>query len=388
MHVNPTVERTEYPPVTEAANWIEGRVFPSDLPLLNVSQAVPGYATSDDVLEHMAQVLREPTVSKYGHALGLPALREAYAAYLAVNTDHISHNNIAITAGCNQAFHVALTALAKSGDQVLLPTPWYFNHKMSLDMLGIETVPLPCAPEHQLIPNASDAEKLITAKTRAIVLVTPNNPTGQEYPAATIDAFYQLCKSRGITLILDETYRDFRRDTATPVHSVFTDPDWAQTAIHLYSFSKAYALAGYRVGAMTAAEDFLTEVTKVLDCVSICAPQLSQRASLFALQHAQNWKQEKCTEMHQRASAFSDALKHNDHGYQITAMGAYFAYLEHPFDLPARQLARHLSDEANLLALPGEMFGPQQEKHLRVAFANVSIDAMPEIARRLAAFRP
>jgi len=388
MHVNPSVEQTEFPPVTEAANWIEGRVFPSDLPLLNVSQAVPGYATSDDVLEHMAQVLREPTVSKYGHALGLPALREAYAAYLAVDTDHISHNNIAITAGCNQAFHVALTALAKSGDQVLLPTPWYFNHKMSLDMLGIETIPLPCAAENQLIPDASDAEKLITAKTRAIVLVTPNNPTGQEYPAATINAFYQLCKSQGITLILDETYRDFRRDTSTPVHSVFTDPDWAQTAIHLYSFSKAYALAGYRVGAMTAAEDFLTEVTKVLDCVSICAPQLSQRASLFALQHAQTWKQEKCTEMHQRASAFSDALKHNDHGYQITAMGAYFAYLEHPFNLPARQLARYLSDEANLLALPGEMFGPHQEKHLRVAFANVSIDAMPEIASRLAAFRP
>lgn len=388
MHVNPSVERTEFPPVTEAANWIEGRVFPSDLPLINVSQAVPGYATSDNVLEHMAQVLREPAVSKYGHALGFMPLREAYAEYLAVDSNHISDANVAITAGCNQAFHIALTALAKAGDQVLLPTPWYFNHKMSLDMLGVEAVPLPCSTEHQLIPDAAAAEKLITAKTRAIVLITPNNPTGQEYPAATINAFYQLCKARGITLILDETYRDFRQDTSTPVHSVFTDPDWSQTAIHLYSFSKAYALAGYRVGAMTASEDFLTEVTKVLDCVSICAPQLSQRAALFALQYAQNWKQEKCTEMQQRAGAFNAALKHNDHGYQITAMGAYFAYLEHPFNLPARQLARYLSDEANLLALPGEMFGPGQERHLRVAFANVSLDKMPEIARRLAAFQP
>ena len=92
--------------------------------------------------------------------------------------------------------------------------------------------------------------------------------------------------------------------------------------------------------------------------------------------------------MQQRATAFSNALRHNDHGYQITAMGAYFAYLEHPFDLPARQLARYLADEANLLALPGEMFGPQQERHLRVAFANVSLDIMPEIVRRIAAFRP
>ncbi len=388
MHVNPTVEETEFPPVTEAANWIEGRVFPTELPLINVSQAVPGYATSDDVLDHMAQVLREPAVSKYGHALGLPSLREAYAKYLAVDSGHVSNTNIAITAGCNQAFHVALTALAKPGDQVLLPVPWYFNHKMSLDMLGVETVPIPSATDNQLVPDAADAEKLITDKTRAIVLVTPNNPTGQEYPPATIDAFYQLCKARGITLVLDETYRDFRHDTSTPAHSVFNDPDWPQTVIHLYSFSKAYALAGYRVGALTADEGFLTQVTKVLDCVSICAPQLSQRAALFALQHAQVWKQEKCTEMQQRASAFRTALKHNDHGYQITAIGAYFAYLEHPFSLPARQLARYLSDEANLLALPGEMFGPQQEKHLRVAFANVSLDVMPEITRRLAAFRP
>ena len=388
MHVNPSVERTEFPPVTEAANWIAGREFPSDLPLINVSQAVPGYATSDDVLDHMAQVLREPVVSKYGHALGLPPLREAYANYLAKNSKHISDANIAITAGCNQAFHVAMTALAKTGDQVLLPVPWYFNHKMSLDMLGIETVPLACRTEHQLIPEPAEAEKLITGKTRAIVLVTPNNPTGQEYPPDTIDEFYRLCKARGITLVLDETYRDFRQHTTAPVHSVFEDPDWSQTVIHLYSFSKAYALAGYRVGAMTAGEDFLVEITKVLDCVSICAPQLSQRAALFALQHAQDWKHDKCTEMHQRAGAFSDALKHNDHGYQITAMGAYFAYLEHPASLPARQLARYLSDEANLLALPGEMFGPQQEKHLRVAFANVSLEIMPEIARRLAAFRP
>ncbi len=392
MLVNPLVNHTEFPPVTEAANWIADRVFPDDLPLINVSQAVPGYATSDKVLEHIAQVVHEPDVSKYGHVLGQPELREAYASYLATDlvsdTNSISASNISITAGCNQAFHVAMTALVNPGDEVLLPTPWYFNHKMSLDMLGIKTVALPCSSQAQLVPDPEVAAKLITNKTRAIVLITPNNPTGQEYPPSTVNAFYELCKQRGIALVLDETYRDFREDTSTPAHHVFDDPQWPATAIHLYSFSKAYALAGYRVGAITAAVDFQTEVTKVLDCVSICAPQLSQQAALFALGHAQDWRQEKCKSMHQRAAAFSDALKSHNHGYQITAMGAYFAYLEHPFDLPARQLARFLSDEANLLALPGEMFGPDQEKHLRFAFANVSAEIMPEIAHRLAMYRP
>ena len=388
MHVNPLVNNTEFPPVTEAASWIRDRTFPDELPLIDVSQAVPGYATSDDVLSHMADSLMEPQVSKYGHALGLPALRQAYADSLGGKAANIDSTNIAITAGCNQAFHVAVTALAKHDDQIILPTPWYFNHKMSLDMSGIEAVPLPCTADHQMIPNVAKARQLINGKTRAIVLVTPNNPTGQEYPAATIDEFYQLCKEHGITLILDETYRDFRSDPETPCHRIFSDPDWHQNAILLYSFSKAYALAGYRVGAMAAAETFLHEVTKVIDCVSICAPQLSQRAALFALHNAQDWKQEKCVQMKTRAQAFGDALRSNDHGYQITAIGAYFAYLEHPFDMPARQLARFLADEANLLSLPGEMFGPNQEKHIRVAFANVSQHFMPEIARRIAVFSP
>ncbi len=388
MQVNPKVSTTEYPPVTEAANWIADRVFPDDLPLINVSQAVPGYTTSEEVLKHIADVVHEPAVSKYGHVLGLPELREAVAKDLAQQHQTIDASNIAITAGCNQAFHVTMTALVNPGDEVMLPLPWYFNHKMSLDMLGINTVPLPCATESQLIPDADVAASLITEKTRAIVLITPNNPTGQEYPASVIENFYALCRDRGIALILDETYRDFRADTETPAHPVFADPAWHDTVIQLYSFSKSYALAGYRIGTIAASQKLLMEITKVLDSVSICAPLVSQRAAIFALQNAQQWRREKCSLMHQRASAFSDAMKSNQHGFQITAMGAYFAYLEHPFELPSRQVARYLSDEGNLLALPGEMFGPNQQKFLRVAFANVSRQTMPEIARRLAAFRP
>ena len=392
MHVNPLVDSTEFPPVTEVAGWIKDRTFPADLPLINVSQAVPGYPTSDDVLAHMAEVLREPQVSMYGHALGLPALRKAYAEHIcdlhkANAPAQVSEANIAITAGCNQAFHVAITAMAQTSDQVILPTPWYFNHKMSLDMHGVETVPLYCRAENKMIPDVTDAEALITDKTRAIVLITPNNPTGQEYPPETINAFYHLCRARNITLILDETYRDFRTDSSSSCHNVFEDTQWHSHAIHLYSFSKAYALAGYRTGAIAASEKFLHEVTKVLDCVSICAPQLSQRAALFALQNAQQWKQDRCTQMHQRAAAFSDSLRQHNHGYQITAIGSYFAYLQHPYEQSARDVARFLSDEANLLALPGEMFGPRQEQHIRIAFANVSRAVMPEITRRLADIR-
>jgi aspartate/methionine/tyrosine aminotransferase len=384
MQFNQNVIDTEFPPVTEAAGWVAGRTFPDDFPLIDVSQAVPGYPTAPDILQHLTNIITQPPVSKYGHALGMTALREEYATQL--QSLEVTTDNVAITAGCNQAFYVAAAALCKPGDSMLLPVPWYFNHKMSLDMLGVETVPLPCDPANQLLPDVETTRQLINKNTRGIVLISPNNPTGQVYPPETIDAFYNLARETGIPLLLDETYCDFRETADTKPHSVFEDPEWSNHAIHLYSFSKAYALAGYRVGALVASPQVLNEVTKVLDCVSICAPQISQHAALYGLQHAAEWKEQKRQLMYERAGAFQTALQEHNHGYNIAAIGAYFAYLQHPFDADSRTVAKHLADHANLLSLPGEMFGPGQQQFLRVAFANVASEKMPEIARRLAEF--
>ena len=385
MQLNPFVRSTDFPPVPEAASWIEGRQFTRENPLIDVSQAVPGYATATPIIEHLATVLTETSIRSYGPVLGLPALREAYAETIATgSTAPVAMDNVAITAGCNQAFYVAIAALCQPGDEVILPAPWYFNHKMSLDMLGIKAVPLLCLEEDQLLPNEERAASLIGRKTKAIVLISPNNPTGQIYPPETIQALYRLCQSTDIALIIDETYRDFREQPDLAPHHIFDDPDWPDTAIHLYSFSKAYALAGYRVGALVASTEFNHEVTKVLDCVSICAAQISQRAALFGLQHAVAWKEQKRQLMYSRASAFLQAMSDSKSGYRISSLGPYFAYLKHPYEnIPASSVARELAEHCNLLALPGEMFGPGQETHLRFAFANVSSDLMPTIEKRL-----
>lgn len=386
MQLNRFVRQTEFPPVPEAASWIKDKTFSADQPLIDVSQAVPGYATAPALLEHLAQTLTQTNVAGYGPVPGMFALREAYADSLGTGVDA---SQVAITAGCNQAFYVAVAALCQPGCNVILPSPWYFNHKMSLDMLGIETLPLACHADDQLIPDPQRAAELITPATRAIVLISPNNPTGQVYPAEVIDSFYSLCKNKGIALIIDETYRDFRENPTQAPHNIFTDPDWPSTAIHLYSFSKAYALAGYRVGALVAAETVMHEVTKVLDCITICAAQLSQHAALYGLQHASAWKEEKRQLMFSRADAFKQAMGDAGHGFEIAAMGPYFAYVKHPYPhLPGRTVARQLAEHSALLALPGDMFGYDQSSFLRVAFANVSAETMPAISARLARHRP
>ena len=137
-------------------------------------------------------------------------LRKAYAEHASRLYDTtIDLQEISITAGCNQAFLIAAMLVAKKGDAVLLPTPWYFNHKMTFDMLGIEVRQVPCSPDDFFEPSLPIAKTLIDNNVRAIVLVTPNNPTGAAYSPTTIEAFADLCRDHGIWLILDETYRDF-----------------------------------------------------------------------------------------------------------------------------------------------------------------------------------
>lgn len=211
--------------------------------------------------------------------LGRPALREAVARdWSAAYGGTIRPAQVAITQGCNQAFCAAIQTLAGPGDQVILPLPWYFNHKMWLDMQGIGAVGLHCG--QGMIPDASEAERLITPRTRAIVLVSPNNPSGAEYPAETLRAFLDLARSRGLALILDETYRDFDSREGAP-HDLFADPEWSDTLIHLYSFSKAYRLTGHRVGALITSESRMVEVEKFVDTVAICASQLGQIGALW-----------------------------------------------------------------------------------------------------------
>ncbi|MDJ0821688.1 MAG: aminotransferase [Paracoccaceae bacterium] len=380
-------QTTFAPPVMEARRWLDGVTFPEDRPLINVSQAAPIDPPPAPLREAMAEALHQPDTHLYGPVLGLPALREELARQWADHYDgNVRPEQIAITAGCNQAFAAAITAIANEGDEVILPTPWYFNHKMWLDMAGLVSVPLPT--DAHLIPQANVAEALITPRTRAMALVTPNNPGGVEYPAETLDAFADLARRHGIKLIVDETYRDFDSRPTPPHHLVQTD-NWDDTLIQLYSFSKAYRLTGHRVGALIAAPSLLAEVEKFLDTVAICPPQLGQRAALWGLQNLGQWLAGERDEILDRRAAIQDAMPLlESKGWQLLGLGAYFAYLRHPFAESAATLAPKLVTEAGILALPGTMFMPETDpagaQQFRIAFANVDRAGIDQLFQRLA----
>ncbi|MFX0544202.1 aminotransferase [Roseovarius sp. S1116L3] len=377
------------PPVMEARRWLDGVQFTPERPLINVSQAAPVEVPPEGLRRAMAEAsMTQTDAHLYGAVLGRDDLRaEVAAQWSAAYGGAVGAGNVAITSGCNQAFCAALATLCDEGDEVILPTPWYFNHKMWCDMNGVRSLPLPA--REGLLPDPEEAAALITPRTRAIVLVTPNNPGGVEYPADLVRAFYELAKSRGIALMVDETYRDFDARTGAP-HDLFNDPDWDRTLIQLYSFSKAYRLTGHRVGAMVTSPARLAEAEKFLDCVAICPNQLGQIGALWGMQNLAQWLAGERAEILDRRAAIAEQMpKLAAQGWELKGVGAYFAYLAHPFAEGSDALAPRLVRDAGVLTLPGTMFTPGNDpsgaRHFRIAFANVDRAGIETLFSRLAA---
>ena len=389
--INPDLARVPPPPVMEARRWLEGVVFPADRPLLNVSQAAPVDPPPEALTTAMAAAATtRDDVHAYGPVLGNVELRERIAEdWSRRYGGGIAAERVAITSGCNQAFCASVATLCAPDDALMIAAPWYFNHKMWLDMAGVEARVIPC--DGRMRPDLRAARAAMDARVKGVLLVTPNNPTGVEYPDDLINGFFDLCRERGAALILDETYRDFHSGDGAP-HSLFARSEWEETLIHLYSFSKVFRLAGHRVGAMIASADRLAEAEKVLDAVTICPSQLGQIAALHGLRTMSGWVADRRAEILARRAKVEALFARVLPNWRILGAGAYFAYVEHPFPIPSDELARRLVREQSILALPGTMFTPEGpdwrgERRLRLAFANTDCAGLRELVGRLAKFR-
>ncbi|SLN11282.1 aminotransferase [Oceanibacterium hippocampi] len=384
--MNPMVAGAIEPPIAEADGWLDGLVPDPARPILPMAQAVPAYPPPDDLLDDLAARIRRPGSSRYTAITGVPDLRAALAGHMQDEYGGVLQAaNVLISAGCNQAFCLAISALAGPGDEVILPLPYYFNHQMWLDMQGIVARYLPFRPDRGGVPDPAEAALLIGPRTRAIVLVTPNNPTGTVYPPEVIAAFRDIARARGIALVLDETYKDFREEGGVPAHHLFGDPEWGETVIQLYSFSKVYCLTGHRVGSIIADPTFIARAAKIMDTLAICAPHTGQIAALYGLRNLDAWREANRRTMAARLDRVRAIFADRPGGFELAGAGAYFAYVRHPWPgRPAAEVARDLVREARVHCLPGSMFGPGQEDYLRLAFANLGEAALAALPERLA----
>lgn len=383
--MNPFVAAVAAPPIPEARGWA-ARYDGAFGPAIDLTQAVPGYPAHPDLVARMAGAAADPASYAYGEITGDLALRTAYAADVSrFYGAEIEPGHVAITTGANMASFAVTMLVAKAGDAIMLPVPWYFNHQMNAGLLGIEVVPLPCRAEAAFVPDPQEAARLLDPRVKAIFLVSPNNPTGAIYPPATVAAFAELARARGIVLVVDETYRDFLPAGIDRPHDLFVD-GWQDHVVQLYSFSKSYCVPGFRAGAIVAGPAMIGEITKILDCLQICAPRVGQAALAWGVEGLRDWRAENRVTMNGRGAACLDAFA-GVPDWRIDSQGAYFAYLRHPY--PGRsawEVAEALATRRGVVTLPGDAFGPGQSDYLRLAFANVDAGEIAGVARRLAQF--
>ncbi|KAH9951999.1 pyridoxal phosphate-dependent transferase [Amylocystis lapponica] len=390
------VENTSRPPIPQAYKWAEAYVSTADRPLLDMSQGVPGIPPPKELLDALAVESASPSNCGYIPHAGELVLRQAVVEEMKQSYGKdadITPDDLVITAGCNLAFVTVIMALADADDEVILPSPWYFNNEMTLTMMNIQPVLLKTLAEDGFLPSPERCAALITPKTKAIVLVSPNNPTGAVYPPSLIRAFADIAQSHNIAFILDETYRDFIT-TGAP-HALFTPtPTWAwrNTFIHLYSFSKAYCIPGHRLGLLCASPALLPALTTVLDSLQICAPRPPQCALASLLPALRPFVHATAAAVARRHALFRAALPPR---WLIGAQGGYYAFVRHPFArVSADTVCRRLAQERGVVCLPVGFFGPKagegedgvgdEARWIRFSVANVDDAQVALVCGRLA----
>jgi hypothetical protein len=386
--VSPLIESVHYPPISEVRRWAAEYKNGEKLPLIDLCQAVPDYPPAEQLTDYLAAVVADPLTARYTPDEGLANVREALAdRYRRIYNAQLSRENICLTAGASQAFWLAMMALCQAGDEVIVQTPYYFDHDMGLAILGIKRVYAPFDPADGGLPSVEVISSLITPKTRAILLVTPSNPTGTVTPPELIERLYALAAGHKIALLLDETYADFIISDAAP-HQLLSRIDWGDNLIQIMSLGKTYSLTGYRAGLLLASEDLIHHALKAQDTMVVCQPRITQLALAFAADNLDSWVKEKARMMARRHERFGQEFAIEGNPFELVASGSFFGWMRHPFKaLTGRQAAKKLIDEAGLLTLPGEVFGPGFDCYLRLALGNIGENTIPEAVRRLREYK-
>jgi aspartate/methionine/tyrosine aminotransferase len=341
---------------------------------ISLGQGVVSYGPPQEALDQINRFLAEPDVHKYKPVVGLPALQETIEAKLKCENGIQlgAESRIVVTAGGNMAFMNAVLALTDPGDEIILQTPYYFNHEMAITMASCRPVLVDTDENYQLRPDAIRAA--ITPRTRAVVTVSPNNPTGAVYPEAALREVNGICRERGVCHIHDEAYEYFTYGDARHF-SPGSIPGSAGHTVSLYSLSKSHGFASWRIGWMVLPERLLTAVKKIQDTILICAPVISQFAAIGALQAGAGYCREKLTAITEVRQIVLNELERIRSICQVPpADGAFYFLLRVDTTMAPMTVVERLVREHGVAVIPGSAFGMEQGCALRVAYGALEKD--------------
>jgi aspartate/methionine/tyrosine aminotransferase len=363
---------------------IVGELIRTNPGTISLGQGLVSYGPPREAMARVAGWPADPSEHKYGPVEGQRDLVNALAAKLRTeNALDLTASRIVVTAGGNMAFMNAVLAVADPGDEVILVAPFYFNHEMAIVMADCRPVVVATDRRYQLDPDA--IARAITPRTRAVVTISPNNPTGAVYPEDTLRAVNALCARHGLLHIHDEVYEYFTYGGVRNF-SPGSIPGAAAHTISLFSMSKAYGLASWRIGYMVIPERLFMDVNKIQDTILICPPLVSQAAALGALEAGRAYCEPQVARLAHVRSLVLDRLSAVSDLCEVpTPDGAFYCLLRVRSTLPDMTIVERLVREHRVAVIPGSAFGAADGCYLRISYGALEESTVAEGMERLLA---
>ena len=350
---------------------------------ISLGQGVVHYGPPPAALDAARAALADRATHEYSDDAGVPALLERVEAKLRAENgiDVANGGRVMVTAGANMAFMHAVLAITEPGDEIVLPVPFYFNHEMAIQMAGCTAVGVPTDDSYQLRPDA--LRDAISDRTRAIVTVSPNNPSGAVFPESSLRAVNALCREEGLYHVADEVYEYFTYGSARHV-SPGSFAGAAAHTISMYSLSKAYGFAGWRIGYMVYPEHLESAMLKSQDTILVCPPVVSQIAAAAALDVGRGYCEPHVRELAETRDTVIATLSALAPLATVPAAdGAFYVMVRVDADIDPLVLAERLVREHRVAVIPGPAFGMTGGCYVRVAYGALQKATVAEGIGRL-----
>lgn len=319
----------------------------------------------------------------YTSNFGDMKLREAVAKYLNYH-NHIPYtkDNVLITVGLSEAIFDVLTVILDEDDEILVPNPVWVNYVNVPNLLKAKPISYDLLEKNNYQPDIEELKSKITPKTKAIVLISPNNPTGSILKKDTLEKIAELAIENDLLVLADEVYERLIFDGEKHI-SIASLPNMIDRTITLNGFSKAFSMTGWRVGYVAAPVELITQVNKIHQHNVICAPSFVQKAAITALQDEKNEVEDMVKEYTRRRDYAVDAINKIDGISCLCPKGALYIFINiSKLHKTSQEVADFLIENEKIALVPGSVFGSNSDEYLRMSFAN-SYENIVEGCKRL-----
>lgn len=365
------------PVIPTVNDWISQ--FPGTLSL---GQGIAYFTPPESIFESLGHLDPSSSINGYGSCLGSESLLGEISQKLKRDNSIQNENSVTmVTAGANMAFSHIVQAIGDIGEEIILPTPYYFNHHMAITMAGLLPVCVPTQLDYQL--DISAIEHAITNKTKAIVTVSPNNPTGAVYSKEDLILINKLCENKGLYHISDEAYEYFTYDSNTHYSPASENESYHHT-ISIFSLSKSFGFAGWRVGYLVAPKHLEPALRKVQDTQLICPPAITQIAATEAMKVGRDYPESFIPQLTKARNQLTNILLNNQAKCRFSpTQGAFYILVEFETSKTSEQLAFDWIKKFKLATLPASTFGIHHRPTLRISFGALAPSRLEEATDKL-----